>query len=130
MNIPFTYTDMTSLMIARKYFYLAWILLTPFLSFSQVNKSQATQDTSARFIIIDHFGKLIEDKQGVIPVKWISQGLQLRIDSTNIYADSAVIYGDNRVYAYGNVVIQQGDSLNVFTDTLYYYKETDVADLI
>ena len=130
MNIPFTYTDMTSLMIARKYFYFAWILLTPFLSFSQVNKSKATQDTSARFIIIDHFGKLIEDKQGVIPVKWISQGLQLRIDSTNIYADSAVIYGDNRVYAYGNVVIQQGDSLNVFTDTLYYYKETDVADLI
>ena len=129
--MPFTYTDMISLMIGRKSFYLIWILLTPFISFSQVVKPQATQDTSdARFIIIDHFGKLIEDKQGVIPVKWISQGLQLRIDSTNIYADSAVIYGDNRVYAYGNVVIQQGDSLNVFTDTLYYYKDTDVADLI
>ena len=121
---------MTSFIIRSKTFYLVWILLTPFISFSQVNKPQTTQDTSDRFIIIDHFGKLIEDKQGFIPVKWISQGLQLRIDSTNIYADSAVIYGDNRVYAYGNVVIQQGDSLNVFTDTLYYYKETDVADLI
>lgn len=81
-------------------------------------------------IIIDHFGKLIEDKEGIEAIKWISQGLQLRVDSTFIYADSAVIFGENRVYAYGNVVIQQGDSLNVFTDTLYYFKDTDEAVLI
>ena len=80
-------------------------------------------------ILIDHFGKLIEDKEGIEPVKWISQGLQLRIDSTYIYADSAVIFGEDRIFAYGNVVIQQGDSLNVFTDTLYYFKETDIAEL-
>ncbi len=85
---------------------------------------------SSRTILIDHFGKLIEDKQGSETIKWISKGLQLRIDSTNIYADSAVIYNEDRVYAYGNVVIQQGDSLNVFTDTLYYSKQTDIADLI
>ena len=90
----------------------------------------ATDTSRAQFIIIDHFGKLIEDKEGIESVKWISQGLQLRIDSTNIYADSAVIFGENRVYAYGNVVIQQGDSLNVFTDTLYYYKDTDIAELV
>ncbi|HJW28526.1 MAG TPA: OstA-like protein, partial [Saprospiraceae bacterium] len=78
----------------------------------------------------DHFGKLIEDLQGAEDVKWISKGLQLRIDSTNIYADSAVIYGEDRVFAYGNVVIQQGDSLEVFTDTLYYTRETDIAELV
>ncbi len=104
---------------------LVWL---PLMMMAQ--SKQPASDTSARqVIIIDHFGKLIEDREGIESVKWISQGLQLRIDSTNIYADSAVIFAEDRVYAYGNVVIQQGDSLHVFTDTLFYFKETDVAEL-
>ncbi len=89
-------------------------------------------DTSSRggVIKIDHFGKLIEDREGIEPIKWISQGLQLRIDSTAIYADSAVIFAEDRVFAYGDVVIQQGDSLHVFTDTLFYFRDRDVAQLI
>lgn len=68
----------------------------------------AVQDTSKdKFIKIDYVGKMLQDIHGE-DVKWLSQGLQLRIDSTNIYADSAVIYGDERVLAYGNVIIQQG----------------------
>lgn len=81
-------------------------------------------------IIIDHFGKLIEDREGVDIIKWISQGLQLRIDSAFIYADSAIIFNEDRVTAYGDVVIQQGDSLHVFTDTLFYNRQRDVAHLI
>ncbi|MBP6681463.1 MAG: hypothetical protein KA166_09735, partial [Saprospiraceae bacterium] len=109
----------------------SWMMvLLPFMSISQVRPQTSSQDTTKnKMILIDHFGKLIEDKEGIEPVKWISQGLQLRIDSTYIYADSAVIFGEDRIFAYGNVVIQQGDSLNVFTDTLYYFKETDIADL-
>ncbi|HEX5111230.1 MAG TPA: OstA-like protein [Saprospiraceae bacterium] len=96
-----------------------------------IGQEKVKADTSKNsIIIIDHFGKLIEDLQGKDHVKWISKGLQLRIDSTNIYADSAVIFNDNRIYAYDTVVIQQGDSLAVFTDTLYYSRETDIADLI
>lgn len=93
------------------------------------SKPPPSDTTGGQVITIDHFGKLIEDRQGIESVKWISQGLQLRIDSTNIYADSAVIFADERIYAYGNVVIQQGDSLHVFTDTLFYFRETDVAEL-
>lgn len=105
--------------------------LLPLLAFSQAKPASSLQDTvKPRFILIDHFGKLIEDKQGIESVKWISQGLQLRLDSTYIYADSAVIYGEDRVFAYGDVVIQQGDSVNVFTDTLYYFRESDIATLI
>jgi lipopolysaccharide export system protein LptA len=107
-----------------------WIGLIglPLLAFSQNN---VQPDTSKNGIIsIDYSGKYIEDLQNLDHVKWLSHGLQLRIDSTNIYADSAVVFNDNRVYAYGNVVIQQGDSLEVFTDTLYYTRETDIAELI
>jgi lipopolysaccharide export system protein LptA len=122
---------MKSYQVLQRILFSLFVLIFPMLSQSQVNSKANPQDTSkAKFIIIDHFGKLIEDKEGVESVKWISQGLQLRIDSTYIYADSAVIFGEDRIFAYGNVVIQQGDSLNVFTDTLLYFKETDIAELI
>jgi lipopolysaccharide export system protein LptA len=131
MNIPLKYTAMVSRPTFLKFLFFMIIVSGSLTSYGQVRPVQSSQDTtSPKFIIIDHFGKLIEDKEGIEAVKWISQGLQLRVDSTYIYADSAVIFGEDRVYAYGNVVIQQGDSLNVFTDTLYYFKETDVADLI
>jgi len=81
-------------------------------------------------ILIDHFGKLIEDRDGIESFKWISKGLQLRLDSTYIYADSALIANEDRIYAYGNVIIQQGDSMSVFTDTLYYTRESDIANLV
>ncbi len=102
------------------------------LSVAQVQPATAPADTSkGQIVIVDHIGNFIEDKEGFETVKWLYNGLQLRIDSTNIYADSAVIFGEDRLlHAFGNVVIQQGDSLNVFTDTLYYLRETDVAELL
>ncbi len=126
---PFIYTHMKSSCIIR-YIIFPLVFLIPLIAQSQTTPSVATGDTTTqKFIIIDYFGKLIEDTEGFESVKWISKGLQLRVDSTNIYADSAVIFNDERLFAYGNVVIQQGDSLNVFTDTLYYSSETDIAEL-
>jgi lipopolysaccharide export system protein LptA len=126
---PFIFTDMKPSWIIQRILFSVMLLL-PFAGLSQATASGGDTDTTReKFIIIDHFGKLVEDMEGVEPVKWISNGLQLRIDSTNIYADSAVIFGEDRLYAYGNVVIQEGDSLNVFTDSLYYFKETDIAQL-
>lgn len=130
MNQPLTYTVLKWPAISR-IGWILWYVLLPFILQAQVKPVPAAPDTSGPgFVIIDHFGKLIEDKQGIESVKWISQGLQLRVDSTYIYADSAVIFGDTKVFAYGDVVIQQGDSLHVFTDTLYYFKESDIATLI
>ncbi|MGB4850523.1 MAG: OstA-like protein [Saprospiraceae bacterium] len=104
---------------------LFWV---PMIVMAQ-SKQNAPDTSAKKLIIIDHYGNILGDQTGIEEVKWISNGLQLRIDSTNIYADSAVIFGENRVYAYGNVVIQQGDSLHVFTDTLFYFKDTDIAEL-
>lgn len=92
-------------------------------------RTQPIDTSKGGRITIDYVGNLIEDLQGVEKVKWISNGFQLRIDSTNIYGDSAVIINDDRVFAYGNIVIQQGDSLEVFTDTLYYTRADDIAEL-
>lgn len=94
MSASFTYLDMECRLLFRRVFFSSLVLLLPLLVLGQVKPSPAASDTAkAKFIIIDHFGKLIEDKEGIETVKWISQGLQLRIDSTYIYADSAVIFG-------------------------------------
>ena len=126
-NASFSIAAMTPNSYRRFFWLILAFLGMPFFVSSQNNVQQDTSKKS--IIIIDHWGKLIEDLQGQEHVKWISNGLQLRIDSTNIYADSAVIFNEDRIYAYGNVVIQQGDSLEVFTDTLFYTRETDVAEL-
>ncbi len=104
--------------------------LLPMAGFTQSTASSEESDTTKdKKILIDHVGKLIKDEEGIEPIQYISNGLQLRIDSTYIYADSAVVYAQDRLEAFGNVIIQQGDSLNIFTDTLYYTNVTDIAQL-
>ncbi len=54
--------------------------------------------------------------------------VELRQGNTFMYCDTAKIIG-NEVVAYGNIIIQQGDSINVFADSLVYDGETEIADL-
>ena len=54
--------------------------------------------------------------------------VELRQGNTFMYCDTAKIV-DKEVYAYGNIIIQQGDSINVFADSLVYDGETEIADL-
>lgn len=46
--------------------------------------------------------------------------VELRQDDAFMYCDSAVIENETQVVANGNVVIQQGDSLQIFADRLKY----------
>ena len=50
-------------------------------------------------------------------------------DSTFMYCDSAYIKDSIYLRAYKNIVIHQGDSLQVFADTLLYSAEQDNAEL-
>jgi len=106
-----------------------YLILMPLLVIGQVKQPPQNDTSSNNIILIDDVRKLIQDNEGIESVKWLSQGFQLRIDSTNIYGDSAVIYGENRVHAFKEIIIQQGDSLHVFTDTLHYDRLKDVAHL-
>lgn len=53
----------------------------------------------------------------------------LRQDSIFLYCDTATIRNKTYVKAYGNVIIQQGDSLSVFADTVFFDGEKKLADL-
>jgi len=56
--------------------------------------------------------------------------VELRQDSVFLTCDTAILnVTDNSVLALGNVVVQQGDSLNVFADSLRYDGNEKVAKL-
>ena len=90
----------------------------------------ATTDTipAKKKVIVDRsdMGEgIITDGQ---EVRYLKGNVELRQGEVYMYCDSATLI-DNNVIAQGNVIIQQGDSLSIFSDSLYYQGDTRVADL-
>ncbi len=53
-----------------------------------------------------------------------------KLDSTYLYCDSAYNYNDiQRIDAFSNVHIKQGDTLDIYGDTLIFSGETNLAEL-
>ncbi len=86
-------------------------------------------DTTNRKEVLIRFSELMEFIQEEDrSIRKLSGSVTLQQDSMLLYCDTAFLEG-NLVIAYGNVIIQQGDSLNVFSDSLVYRGEERVADL-
>ncbi len=78
-----------------------------------------TQDTIQK-ITIDFADilELLQQKNDLI--QRLLGNVELRQDSIFMYCDSAVITNSTQLVAQGNVIIQQGDSLSIFSDSLNY----------
>lgn len=86
-------------------------------------------DTAKTPIDVDHADLLqLSQRLGRTYQKLIGN-VELHQDSVFMYCDSALIEDDIRVLAEGNVIIQQGDSLSVFADSLNYDGVERIADL-
>ena len=59
----------------------------------------------------------------------LTGNIELKQDSVFMYCDSAVIVDKKEVDAFGNIIIQQGDSLNIFADSLFFDSDTSLAVL-
>ncbi len=130
-----------------RYILLLFCFLTSLTSFGQVppkpkakpNPNAAAtipelqeeeQDTSkSDLVIIDHadiaIGITGEGRQLFKEVRQV----ELRQGNTYMYCDNAFLYDNNDVVAWGNVIIQQGDSVNIFSDSLIYKGFQKKADL-
>lgn len=86
-------------------------------------------DTAKTPVDVDHADVLqLSQRMGKTFQKLIGN-VELHQDSVFMYCDSALIEDDIRVLAQGNVIIQQGDSLSVFSDSLNYDGIQRIADL-
>ncbi len=89
------------------------------------------QDTveQANFLRILHTESLKTVVGAKETIRYLTGDVELRQDSTFMYCDSAVILDGNIARAFGNVLIQQSDSLVIFADSLYYDGNKGYTDL-
>ncbi len=105
---------------------LLGLLLAPAAAFGQ----SVPQDTAAnQQVDVDHSDILLYIQEGDSVVQELIGNVELSQDSIYMYCDSAIIRNSNQVTATGEVLIQQGDSVSVFSDSLIYDGALRQADL-
>lgn len=95
-----------------------------------LHAQQPTPDTSRqKEVLVDHADvfEFIQKRDTVI--QKLNGNVELRQDSVYMYCDTAIIENEIRVFARGQVLIQQGDSLSVFSDTAEYDGASRIAEL-
>ena len=95
----------------------------------KVKAQQAVADTSKQEVQVDHVDvmEFVNTPNGL--QKKLNGHVELSQDSLFMYCDRAIIEGNQDVTANGHVIIQQNDSVSVFSDSLYYQGGLRVADL-
>ncbi|PHI21500.1 hypothetical protein CEQ90_01395 [Lewinellaceae bacterium SD302] len=92
---------------------------------------ESRPDTSGTEIINIDFSeqlRVLRGRNRRVVQKLIGQ-VELSQDSIYMYCDSADLVEEVQLYAYNNVIIQQGDSIAAFAEYLDYNAETQLADL-
>lgn len=88
-------------------------------AFGQQPGSQPPAKRGQRVRVI-HSLELLLVQEGGNTIQKLNGKVELRQDSVFMYCDSARIENETQVNAFKNVLIQQGDSLQVFADQLVY----------
>ena len=95
---------------------------------AQISAPPLPADTTDR-VRVDYADVLEYRQEDGRTVQKLIGKVELRQDSIFMYCDSATIVNNNQVIAQGNVIIQQGDSLSIFSDSLRYDGEVRKAQL-
>ncbi|MFK7807824.1 MAG: OstA-like protein [Saprospiraceae bacterium] len=95
---------------------------------AQVQDTISTDTTQVSEVLIDQSDELIGRTINGELVRTFKGDVELRQDNIYMYCDTAVVI-DNNVDAVGNVIIQQGDSVTIFADSLSYLGDIKKAYL-
>jgi len=117
--------------IVCSYFIFSFLFFVCSFSFSQKskqadlseqNKSISTDSSSAKTkrINLRHANSLEFDKKLGIDAKRLIGNVIFEHEGALMYCDSAYLYSDNSMDAFGNIHIQQGDSIHLYGDFLKY----------
>jgi lipopolysaccharide export system protein LptA len=76
------------------------------------------------------FAETVMDAEGLANTTKAKGNVHFEHNKTHLYCDSALFYRDlDLVYAYSNVHINQGDTINLFCDSLIYDGNTEISKL-
>jgi lipopolysaccharide export system protein LptA len=87
-----------------------------------------TKDTT-KLIYIDNSNRLKGGMENGKPIKIFVGRVRLHQGNVRFECDSAVTDNYNNVKAYGHVLIRQADTVNIFSDSLFYEGNTRLARL-
>ena len=97
-----------------------------FLSAVFVNNNSLAQKKVVNLV----FAETVKDADGMHNVTQATGNVHFEHDNTHLYCDSALFFREkDLVYAYNNVQINQGDTINLFCDSLKYYGATKISKL-
>lgn len=118
--------------MVKKIIFFCFALCLHFVALAQrpATAIPSPQDTAKKELVQIDWAENFDYQQldGDV-IQKLRYDVQLRQDSVFMYCDSATITNDLYVVAKGNVIIQQGDSLNIFADSLNYDGEQKLAYL-
>ena len=105
------------------------LFLSMWFSVGLLGQSTPPDTSKQKEVLVDH-ADLFEyiQKEDTVLQK-LNGNVELRQDSVYMYCDTAVIQNETQVFAQGDVIIQQGDSLSVFADSATYDGNLKLADL-
>lgn len=103
-------------------------IISVFLFFTPVF-GQENQDTSStgEIIIYNSDNTLMKKKDDDF-IRYLKGNIKIYHDSTFFFADSAVLY-KKELTANGNIIIIQHDTIQIFSDSLYYNGDSLIAEL-
>ncbi len=108
---------------------VSWSILLLLLPFCGVAQGVVQDTTEKQEIEVDHADFLEFQQMDTSTIQKLVGHVELSQDSVFMYCDSATIKNRIDLVAKGQVVIQQNDTLNVFSDSLIYDGAKRVADL-
>ena len=91
------------------------------------NANTQTQDNRVKVLFAKDF---LISQEGENSIQKLVGQVELKQKKVRMYCDSAIIQNESFVWAYGNVVFWEGDSIKVFADALEYDSDSSKAKLI
>lgn len=106
------------------------LILGIFLSLfiSNILFAQQADTTSGKLIIVEKAQNFYYKNINGIEYQWMVGKVRMRQGEIYMSCDSALLL-NNQLKAYGRVLIQQTDTIHVFSDSLWYNGDTKDADL-
>jgi lipopolysaccharide export system protein LptA len=91
------------------------------------NSNTQTQDNRVKVLFAKDF---LISQEGENSIQKLVGQVELKQKKVRMYCDSAIIQNESFVWAYGNVVFWEGDSIKVFANSLEYDSDSSRAKLI
>jgi len=71
-------------------------------------------------IVMDYSEEGVLEEKGDSTFRYLFGSVEIRQDSVFMYADTALVLNDTLLFATGNILIQQGDSVSILSNKLEY----------